>query len=102
MKCSCVASKCSGLYSCKAHNLACTELCKCERAEDTCNNVAISQSPSDDFENDDFENEDLDDELLLLSLMYIIILTSITIFITSISRHTVVCRAAQEAGAPHP
>ena len=52
----CVASKCSGRCSCKAHNLACTEPCKCEGAEDTCNNVAISQDPSDDE-----ENEDLDD-----------------------------------------
>ena len=34
VKCSCVASKCSGRCSCKAHNLACTELCKCEGAED--------------------------------------------------------------------
>ena len=61
VKCSCIASKCSGRCSCKAHNLACTELCKCEGAEDTCNNVEISQDPSDDEENEDFENEDLDD-----------------------------------------
>ena len=60
VKCSCVASKCSGRCSCKAHNLACTELCKCEGTEDTCNNVEISQDPSDDEENEDFENEDLD------------------------------------------
>ena len=38
-----------------AHNLACTELCKCEGAEDTCNNVAISQDPSDDEENVDLK-----------------------------------------------
>ena len=41
---------------CKAHNLAYTELCKCEGAEDTCNNVAIDPNSSDDE-----ENEDLDD-----------------------------------------
>ena len=52
----CVCSKCSGRCSCKAHYLACTELCKCEGAEDTCNNVAIDQNS-----NDDEENEDLDD-----------------------------------------
>ena len=51
VKCSCVTSKCSGRCSCKAHNLACTELCKCEGAEDTCNNVAIDQNSSDDEEN---------------------------------------------------
>ena len=56
VKCSCVASKCSGRCSCKAHNLACTEPCQCEGAEDTCNNVAISQDPSDDEENEDLED----------------------------------------------
>ena len=48
VKASCIASKCSGQCSCKAQNL---EPCKW-----TCNNVAISQDPSDDE-----ENEDLDD-----------------------------------------
>ena len=61
VKCLCVVSKCSGRYSCKMHNLACTELCKCEGAENTCHNVTISQNPSDDKENEDFENQDLDD-----------------------------------------
>ncbi len=61
VKCSCVASKCSGRCSCTAHNLACTELCKCEGAEDTCDNVAMSQNPSDDEENEEEEMEDLDD-----------------------------------------
>ena len=53
VNCSCVAR---GRCSCKAHNLACTELYKCKGAEDTCNNVAIDQNSSDDK-----ENEDLDD-----------------------------------------
>ena len=53
VKCSSVASKCSGWCSCKAHNLTCTELCKCEGAEDTCNNVAIDPNSSDDEENED-------------------------------------------------
>ena len=48
VKCSCVANKCSGRCSCKAHNLVSAELCKCEGAEDTCNNVAIDQNSSDD------------------------------------------------------
>ncbi len=39
----------------------CTELCKCEEAEDSCNNVAMSQNPSDDEENEEEEMEDLDD-----------------------------------------
>ena len=56
VKCSCVASKCSRRCSCKEHNLSCTELCKCEGAEDTCNNVGIDQNSRDDE-----ENEDLDD-----------------------------------------
>ena len=33
VKCSCVVIKCSERCSCKTHNLACTELCKCEGAE---------------------------------------------------------------------
>ena len=56
VKCSCVVSKCSGRCSCKAHNLACTEPCKCEGAKDTYNNVAISQDPSDYEENEDLED----------------------------------------------
>ena len=56
VKCFCVASKCIGWCSCKAHYLACIELCKCEGDEDTCNNVAIDQNSSDDK-----ENKDLDD-----------------------------------------
>ena len=43
VKCSCVISKYSGQCSCKAQKLACTELCKHEGAEDTCNNVANNQ-----------------------------------------------------------
>ena len=54
--CSCVTSKCSGQCSSKERNLACTELCKCEGAEDTCDNVAI-----DRYSSDGKENEDLDD-----------------------------------------
>ena len=55
VKCSYVASKCNGRCSCKEHNLPCTELCKCEGAEDTCNNVAIDQNSSDDEENEDLD-----------------------------------------------
>ena len=58
MECSCVASKCSGRCSCKAHNLACTELCKCEGAEDTCDNVAMSQNLSDNKESEEEETDD--------------------------------------------
>ena len=46
-----VSPECNGRCSCKAHNLACTELRKCEGAEDTCNNVSIDQNSSDDKEN---------------------------------------------------
>ena len=60
VKCSCIASKCSGRCSCKAHNLACTELCKCGGVEDTCDNVAMSQNLSNNEENEE-EMEDLDD-----------------------------------------
>ena len=56
VKCSCATSKCSGWYSCKAHNLICTELCKCEGAEDICNNVTIDQNSSDDKETEDLDN----------------------------------------------
>ena len=39
VKCSSAVSKCMVRYSCKAHILTCTELCKCEEAEQTCTNV---------------------------------------------------------------
>ena len=56
VKCSCVVSKCSRSCSCKKKkeksNLPCTELCKCEGAESSCNNV----------ETDEIESED-DDEI---------------------------------------
>ena len=34
VKCSCITSKCIGWCSCKTNDLACTELCKCEGAEE--------------------------------------------------------------------
>ena len=37
-------------------NLPCTELCKCEGAENTCNYVAIDQNSSDDEENEDVDD----------------------------------------------
>jgi len=61
VKCSCVASKCSGRCSCRAHNLPCTELCRCEGAEDTCNNIQVAHSLSDEDEVEDSENDNLDD-----------------------------------------
>jgi hypothetical protein len=61
VKCSCVASKCRGRCSCRAHNLACTELCKCEATEDTCNNIALDDEDSSNNSSNDEENEDLDD-----------------------------------------
>src|SRR5260221_9825839 len=60
VKCSCVASKCRGRCSCKAHNLPCTVLCKCEGTEDTCNNIAIDHNSSENS-SDDEESEDFDD-----------------------------------------
>jgi hypothetical protein len=69
VKCSCVASKYRRRCACKAHNLSCTELCKCEATEDTCSNIAIDDNSSDnsiasdddDDASDDQESEDLDD-----------------------------------------
>jgi len=61
VKCSCFASKCSGRCSCRAHNLPCTELCRCEEAEDTCNNIQVAHSLSDEDEIEDSENDNLDD-----------------------------------------
>jgi len=60
VKCSCVASKCSGQCSCKAHNLACTELCNVEGAEDACNNIPVVHNSSDE-EKFEYENENLDE-----------------------------------------
>ena len=51
---------CSGRCSCKAHSLACTELRKCEGAEDTCSNIVIDQNSSS---NDDEENEEPDNAI---------------------------------------
>ena len=53
VKCACVASKCTGRCSCKVNNLPCTELCKCEAAEDSCKNL-----PNDDAESDDDDDDD--------------------------------------------
>jgi hypothetical protein len=39
--CNCGVSKCAGRCTCKAHNLACTELCKCEANEDCCNTHTV-------------------------------------------------------------
>ena len=43
-----VASKCSGRCSCKVNNLPCTELCKCEAAEGSCNNLPTDEIDSED------------------------------------------------------
>ena len=53
VKCSCVASRCSGRCSCKSHNLPCTELCKCETSEEMCDNqnpgkINVENSDTDD------------------------------------------------------
>ena len=52
VKCNCVASKCSGRCSCKTHNMACTELCKCEAAEGTYTNL-LAKEPQSDSDDDD-------------------------------------------------
>ena len=61
VKCGCVASRCSGRCSCKSHNLACTELCKCEATETSCMNmVAVLDNLSDeDTDQDDDDNDDM-------------------------------------------
>ena len=48
VKCAYVASKCSGRCSCKVNNLPCNELCKCEAAEGSCNNLPIDEIDSED------------------------------------------------------
>jgi len=57
IKCSCLSSKCSGRCSCKMSNLPCTELCKCEGTDESCNNI-----PNDDTESDDDDGDDNDSD----------------------------------------
>ena len=40
-RCNCGVSKCAGRCTCKSHNLACTELCKCEANEECCNTHTV-------------------------------------------------------------
>ena len=56
VKCTVFSSKWSGRCYSKAHNLGCTQLCKSQGTEDTCNNVAIDENSSDNVENEDLDN----------------------------------------------
>ena len=58
VKCTCWVSKCRQRCSCKTHNLTCTELCKCEGAEETCNNIVTGDILSDEEDEFDGENSD--------------------------------------------
>ena len=39
VNCSCSVSKCSVRYSCKTHNVICSQLCKCEEVDGTWTNA---------------------------------------------------------------
>ena len=58
VKCSCVASKCRGICSCKANSMTCTELCKCEASEGTCTNFQHTEVQSDNDDDVDDEHDD--------------------------------------------
>ena len=48
VKCNCAVSKCRVRYSCDIHIKTCTELCKCEAAEQTCANVLDKEVQSEE------------------------------------------------------
>ena len=58
VKCSCVASRCSGRCSCKSHSLPCTELCKCGASEEMCDNQNTGEINDENSDTDEWSDEE--------------------------------------------